>query len=72
VVRRSDNLPPSSPGLISFYKRFNRAVILFLNVFGKNTGRQLPHPQMILQAFAADTFFTARFIGESTVGKVFL
>lgn len=44
---------------IKFHKIIDRPVVAALNVFWKIAGGELPFGAVIVQAFAADTFFIA-------------
>ncbi len=64
----ASDLPP--PFLVSLDKSFNRAVVSPLDISGEETGRQFARPLVISQAFAANTFSGARFIGTVALGFV--
>ncbi|MCK4860223.1 MAG: hypothetical protein KAS87_06680, partial [Candidatus Omnitrophica bacterium] len=55
-------LPPSSSFLIGLYEFFNTSIIRFFDIIREEAGRELPYLPMIVNTFAANAFFTARFI----------
>jgi hypothetical protein len=57
-------------GLDQFRKEFKRAIKGRFRLRGESAGRELPHPQMILNALAAKPFARARLVGTIAVGPV--
>jgi hypothetical protein len=64
----ASDLPP--PFLVSLDKSLNRAVVSPLDISGEETGWQFAQPLVIGQAFAANTFPGAWFIGAVALGFV--
>jgi len=64
--------PPLSSFLIGFDEPLDGTIIGFLHIVGKDAGRKLSHPQMVVKTFAAGSLFAARFIAAVASCQIFL